>query len=201
MREDYIPLRGSNLKIWEQQFKTIVVANGASFGLTPQEIAEVVTSVDEHNSSYSEMISLKASAKAAVTKNKLNKKKALEVIRRVSKRIKSHSSYTNAIGASLGIIGPDTFENLVEVKPRLKAVLSGTRVLIKYPKKRLDGIELYSDRGNGFETLGIDTNSPYIDEREKLDASKPEERSYKAIYIYKDKKVGQLSIVISIIVP
>lgn len=201
MKEDYIPISTASLKMWETRFKDNIQTNGTAYGLSPQEISDVVTALDEHIVSVGEMVSKKNSAKAAVANNNIKKQAALKIIRRTVRRIKTHSSYSDSVGSGLGIIGTDSHENLGEVKPKLKAVYTGGKVLIKYPKKRLGGIELFCDRGNGYESLGRDTNPPFIDERPKLDLSKPEQRKYKALYFYKDKKVGQFSDELSIIVP
>ena len=57
-------------------------------------------------------------------------------------------------------------------------------------------IKIISRRGweKDFKFLSIDTNSPYLDNREKLDQYLQEEREYKSIYLDKDlNEIGSWS--------
>jgi hypothetical protein len=113
--------------------------------------------------------------------------------RALVRRIKAHPNYTSAIGAQLGIEGPDVAVDLSEAKPVLTATpqRSGL-VVIEFVKGQSDGVNIYSRRGTetGFTFLARDTASPYIDNRTPLVAGQPEQRHYMAMYVLDDDEVG-----------
>ena len=85
----------------------------------------------------------------------------------------------------------------------LKAEVSGGVVEIKWDKQCMEAIAAYYKRGSevSFSFFEKDVDSPLIDDRPKLDADSPEERSYYAYYIDDDENVGLQSDIITVIVP
>ncbi|MBL7129022.1 MAG: hypothetical protein ISS16_08560 [Ignavibacteria bacterium] len=67
----------------------------------------------------------------------------------------------------------------------------------------MEAIAVHSKRGSevSFSFFDKDVDSPLIDDRPKLDPSKPEERSYYAYYIEHDDEVGQQSDIVTVVVP
>jgi len=150
------------------------------------------------------MIAKKAEAKAAVAANLDAKKSAIDEFRRIAKKIKSSTGYTEEIGRDLGIIGPDVLPpDLMSVKPTLKAAVSGGAVVIEFDKGALEGVRIHSKRGpeTDFTYLATDTHSPYTDNRVKLDSGKPEERQYYTHYFSNDYEVGQQSGIETAVMP
>jgi len=97
--------------------------------------------------------------------------------------IKKQPTYTEAIGLQLGIVGSEdnTGHPLPEFTAKSELGDDCHCVRIKFKKFRHMGVAIYSRRGpNGaWEFLAIDTDSPYLDERELLVAGQPEVREYR----------------------
>ena len=95
--------------------------------------------------------------------------------------MKLDSGFTETIGTDLGVIGQAATEKPV---PKVTAALeqgSGCQcVRLTFAKYSHMGVIIESRRGNGvWEMIGIDTESPYIDERPLLAAGVPEVREYR----------------------
>jgi hypothetical protein len=118
---------------------------------------------------------------------------ALDRIFRVVQDIKNAAAYTTAIGLDLGTEGA-----AAGAPPDLPAfalkVLSGAGcqcVRIEFKKYGRMGVAIDSRRGaGGWEMLGIDTESPYVDERPLLAAAAPEVREYRLRFWDKGAPTG-----------
>ena len=97
--------------------------------------------------------------------------------------IKKQPTYTEAIGLQLGIVGSeDTTEHLLPTFTAKSELGDDCHCMhIKFKKFGHTGVAIYSRRGpNGaWEFLAIDTDSPYLDEREPLADGQPEVREYR----------------------
>ncbi len=114
--------------------------------------------------------------------------------------IKSHASYTVAIGEDLRIEGdeeaaPDTDS----ARPDLSgARVAADEVRIPWKKGAFDGIRIEVDRGTGggFTFLAVDTRPDYTD-TEPFPAGGATWQ-YRAIYLLDDQKTGQWSPTVSV---
>ena len=202
--QDFIKKRDGDLDEQEQNFNTKLPTYSATLGIEPAEEASVIAILEAHRTSYTDVIAAKAAAKAAVALNQQKKTEAIDEFRRIAKKIKSSQNYTKEIGEDLGIIGPDVSPAPPsEVKPALKAYLSGGQVVIEFNKGEQVGVRIYSRRAPeaGFSYLATDTHSPYNDTRTKLVENAPEERQYYAYYFSNDFDIGQQSDVVTVVVP
>ena len=113
--------------------------------------------------------------------------------RKLSKRIKTSTSYTDVIGNQLGIIGPDDSTDMTQEQPTLDAEAgSAGTVEIGFNKMDAEGVHIYSMRDGdaGFTLLAGETHSPYVDNRPLLAAGKPETRQYKAVFFLGKSEIG-----------
>ncbi len=108
------------------------------------------------------------------------------------KRIKSSRNYSAVNGISLGIEAVRPHFDIHEGKPKLKIEVI-VNPIIKYKRGKYGGIQIWKDSGNGYELLNIVFQSKYKDESPLPPIGKSAVWKYKAIYIYKDKTVGQWS--------
>ncbi len=125
--------------------------------------------------------------------------------RALVKRIKAHKNYTDSIGQTLGIEGPDSgTTDLSTIKPDLRVRLNGGQVEIPWGwgglASELDAIEIWVDRSDnkGSVLLTIDTTAGYTDTTPL--PTTPAKWIYKAIYRLNDGRVGQWSDEVSITV-
>jgi hypothetical protein len=116
--------------------------------------------------------------------------------RSVAREIRGRKDLTKGRAAQLGIQGPEHIVDFSTAKPVLTGSdLTGGAVQIAFPKSGSDGINIYCQR-EGDKTwvlLGRATVSPFVDNRPLLDPGKPELRRYSAVYVVKDKEVGNWS--------
>ncbi len=108
--------------------------------------------------------------------------------------IKEADGYTEVIGQDLGIIGAE--DTATHPAPTIKlSVDTGDPcqcVSLAFVKSGHMGVYLESRRNNGaWEFLGIDTESPYQDQRPLLVAGTPETREYRARFWDKGTPNGE----------
>jgi hypothetical protein len=125
-------------------------------------------------------------------------------LRRLVQRIQVAPGYTDAVGSELGITNGDSAgagAPDAAAKPKARAAaLSGSRVRVEFNKAGFDGVQVESRRAGeaGWQRLGTDNYSPYVDERPPVEAGKPEVREYRLRFVSRDEPVGEWSDIISV---
>ncbi len=123
-------------------------------------------------------------------------------MRNLVQRIQLAPGYTEVIGLDLGIIGDNGGPTAPDspAKPALKARSNGPgTVQVDFSKEKSDGVLIESRRAGepDWKSLGIDSYSPYIDDRPPLEAGKPESREYRARYMLRDQATGEWSDIVT----
>ena len=124
-------------------------------------------------------------------------------LRNLVQRIQLAPGYDETIGIALGIdgtegAGPSAPDS--PPKPSLKARSTGPdTVQIDFSKEKFDGVVIESRRDgeDGWQSLGLDSYSPYIDSRPPLEPGKPERREYRARYMLRDQATGDWSDIVT----
>lgn len=112
----------------------------------------------------------------------------------IGNRIKKHNNYTIADGQDLGLEGAETELDLVNAKPVITVKLVAGVPRIVWKKQGYDGIEIHVSRnGAAYVFLAHDTFPDYDDTAPLPAAGQSALWKYKAIYTYKDERVGQWS--------
>ena len=115
-------------------------------------------------------------------------------------RIKKHKDYVVSDGQDMGLEGADQGgPDTVNGKPGFKIVLIAGHPEIKWSKGLFDALYIEVDRGDGqgYRFLAIDTIPDYTDSY-SLPAAAASWK-YRAIYIYRDERVGQWSDEVSVV--
>jgi len=117
--------------------------------------------------------------------------------------LKRSPGYTDDIGQQLAIIGPQ--DSAVKDMPEftLKVERGGgcECVRVVFKKFGRQGVVVASRRGGGdWEQLGVDFNSPYMDERPLLVPGQPEVREYRLQFYVDDSPSGPVTPVQSVTV-
>ena len=126
--------------------------------------------------------------------------------RALVKQIKGSPAYNEAIGAALGIEGPEqSGPDYATLAPNINASVTGTHVFVDWNwggfSAFLDLCEIQVDRtgaGTTFTALAFDTTPGYTDTEPFPNA--PTKWTYRAIYRVGDQRVGQWSKSVSITV-
>lgn len=98
--------------------------------------------------------------------------------------IKASPKYTEALGLQLGIVGPEDVPPPAMSGPQFTLTVeqgAGSQIVrVKFKKSGHMGVAIYARRGAGdWVFLGIDTGSPYLDERPLANPAQPEVREYR----------------------
>lgn len=124
-------------------------------------------------------------------------------LRNLVQRIQLAPGYTEEMGLDLGIDGPEgggTSDPDAPPKPTLKARATGPgAVQLDFSKEKFDGVlvESLRDGDDGWQSLGLDSYSPYIDDRPPRAAGKPETRQYRVRYMLRDQPTGDWSDIVT----
>ncbi|HLG35295.1 MAG TPA: hypothetical protein VI757_10470 [Bacteroidia bacterium] len=200
-KEDYVPRRESRLIIWGKTFKSKLAQIGASLGVTPGEITEIETAVDDMEEAIKQNNLAQIAAQVKRREKDATKKKSLAKIRRTVKRMKTHTNWAPNISAGFGTEAVDQKVDKDNFKPVLRGRALRGFVKIQYTKKGVDGMNIYSQYPGDTEWtfLRFDSRSPYPDTRPLRQPGVPEERLYSAIAVMHDKQIGQRSDTLSVV--
>ena len=137
-----------------------------------------------------------AQAKQTTADKNDSRNHIVNLIRAEARRIKARATYSDGLGAQLGIVGVKDSHDLSTSRPELTGIdQTDGVVILSFSKYNSDGINIYSKRDNDADWVLLTraTLSPFVDARPLLQAGKPELRHYSAIYILKDKEIGNYS--------
>ena len=117
-------------------------------------------------------------------------------------KVKLNANYTEAIGTDLGVVGPaETGKAAPKFLTELQQGGGCQCVKLTFYKYTHTGVHIESKRGTGaWELLGIDTESPYKDERPLLAAATPEVREYRLRFWDKGTPNGDWTDVVKVTV-
>ncbi|WP_295450153.1 hypothetical protein [uncultured Thiodictyon sp.] len=195
-KEDFIPATDQDLLAWLAQALGKLRADLAGYGVTEEELAELIDAGDDFRGAVTDALAAAAAAKAATACKKQRRERLETVLRKVKRHIKGHRGYTTAMGLDLGIVPPKHRFDLNTAKPDLAAIdQTGGVVRLTFTKYKSEGINIYCQRegDSGWVLVGRAAHSPWLDTRPLLQAGKAELRRYTAVYVRKDQEVGQFS--------
>lgn len=123
-------------------------------------------------------------------------------ISKLAGRIKASPNYNASVGHDLGIIAPRRNVDLQSLQPKLRIILMAGQPQISCIKGKADGIDLYVDRndGAGFVLINRLLRLKYLDTTILPAGGGIREWSYRAIYVKRDRQVGHMSAVVSVVV-
>lgn len=182
---DYIPHSDDSLVTWLTNYKAKLSTHAATLGISAPDLAIHQAECDDVIAAVQMAATKKAELANANKVKSDTKSDKLGNLRSLNKRIKTHTAYTDAIGADLNIVGSNTAFDTANAKPTLTVTLSGGKVVITFSKEKSNGVKIYCKRSGeaNFTFLAIDTHSPYHDNRPNTVANTPELREYYAFYI------------------
>jgi hypothetical protein len=198
---DYIPQSEGELIVWLANYQTKLTTHGPTCGLTAPQVTALTTSCNTVTANITAVEAAKAALKNTVETKDASKLTDLASIRSANNQMKANPNYTDAIGDDLGIKASASAMDEASVKPKLSGDAFPGYVRLKFTKKGLDGVNIYT-RLKGQNTwvfLARDTNSPYDDNRALAQAGVPETREYMCIGVISDTEVGQASDIVSVV--
>ena len=204
-KQDYFPNKIDAQDTWFGTWLANIAAVIVSL-LLPATYADAVKlKINSTRLKFTEMKNARAQYLSKSSDYKASLKDTMLALRPMNQNIRTTTGYTETIGDTIGIEGPDSSFDPTTAKPEAEAIYEGGQVTIEFTKPvEVKQVLIKSKRGaeTVFTDLATDTNSPYNDNRANLDPTKPENREYTLQYMNKDNQlIGQLSDTISIVVP
>lgn len=199
---DIIPSGDAEFLIWLNNFRNKFAMYSNDFGTPPEDVGNMDMLINEMNISVQEVATQKDVLAKTVAHKESVRKRAEAAVRAEANRYKSHKNYTTAIGQELGIISSKSTFNPATYKPKPKSEVSGGMVRIKFQKKGVNGVNVYSRRKGevAWQFRARDNNSPYEERIVLENPAVPEHWEYRLIGVIKDVEIGQPSDVIEVIV-
>lgn len=107
---DYIPVANEQFKLWADQFIDYASKNGASLGLTAEQIALLTEAHSKWQASYDNYMSLQKSLSTARQENLADRKELQASVRPLVRWLQNNPDITNAHRTGFGIPIPDTIK-------------------------------------------------------------------------------------------
>lgn len=199
--KDFIPSNDAEFLIWLHNYRNKTTAYATQFNIPLEDIYHFDMQINQMNTSVQEVAMQKEMmAKSVAQKNDVRKQLEAEIRREVL-RFKAHKLYTEAIGQELGIVSSKKTFDPSTYKPKPKAEVSGGIVRIKFQKKGVDGVNVYSRRKGevAWQFRARDNNSPYEERIQLENLAQPEHWEYRLIGVIKDVEIGLPSDVVEVI--
>lgn len=196
-KDDYLPKDLDDLDTWYENWLTNIGGVITALSLPGTHADTTKTAIVAARDKFSEWKNLKQTALAKSAEFQDTNKAAIALLRPYTQQLKNISGFTDDLGRSIGVIGPESTFNPSTAKPTVRGLVEGGGITIKFNNpKEVRGVRITSKRGDetSHTFLAVDTNSPYNDMRANLDPSKPEKREYILQFINKqDQIIGQPS--------
>ena len=197
---DYIPKNDGDLLKWESNFSENLSNYADALGLTPDEVKAMQNNCKNIGNGINDCTKAQSLAKEAVA-NKLSIIKInTDGLRTGIQHFKKNKGYTEAIGKALGVVGTDDPVDPDTYKPKISADVFPGHVTIKFTKKGVQGVNIYSKlKGEeNWAKLAFDSYSPYTDNRPLHVPGTPETRQYMAMGVVHDHEIGQMSDILEV---
>jgi hypothetical protein len=190
-KRDAVPKTQDGYVKWHDTLKAGVTITTP--GATAQDVAMLATDNAALHAKMTTANTADNAGKAAHTDLNVSIASSQKNARALAQRIKKSTTYTTAIGDTLGIEGPQDSVDMSQQKPTLDASPElGGVVESGFNKMDAEGVHIYGMRDGeaGFTLLASETHSPYVDNRPLLTAGKPETRQYKAMFFLGKSEIG-----------
>lgn len=193
MATRYLPRADSELLIWLDNYGKQLAAVGKSVGVDATEqkaqqalCAEIATAIQADEAAY-------ANYRAAVAHSAEVKARALKTITSRIDHIDTHPACTDEIRAALRMVAPQAGSSLALSEHKVPLSVEGLpgRVVLKWKKGPLEGVNVYGQRGTETEwlLLGRDNRPPFEDLRPLAARGVPEVRRYRVVGVVADREV------------
>jgi hypothetical protein len=204
-KQDYFPGKIDEQDTWFERWLANIAAVLTALGLAGTHADAVKAKIANVRTKFTEWKNAKAQALSKSNAFRSALADALKDLRPYNQNLKTTSGYTETIGNTIGIEGPDSSFDPTTAKPAGSAVYEGGQVTIDFNKPvEVKQILIKCKRGSEttFTDVATDTNPPYNDFRPNLDPLKPENREYTLQFMDRDNRlIGQVSDTIKVTVP
>jgi len=190
---DFVPTTDNDLLVWVDHFITQISVDNE---IAVVDLAALTAAKADFHIKIDHLNDAAAHAKQATADKNEFRNHMVNLIRAEARRIKARATYSDGLGAQLGIVGVKDSHDLSISRPELSGIDQTDGVVtLNFSKYNSDGVNIYSKRDNDadWQLLHYASISPFMDVRPLLEVGKPELRHYCAVYVVKDKEIGNYS--------
>ena len=190
---DFVPTTDNDLLVWVDHFIAQISVDNE---IAVVDLTALTAAKADFHIKVDHLNDAAAQAKQATADKNDSRNHIVNLIRAEARRIKARATYSDGLGAQLGIVGVKDSHDLSISRPELSGIDQTDGVVtLNFSKYNSDGVNIYSKRENDADWVLLirASVSPFIDMRPLLEIGKPELRHYCATYILKDKEIGHYS--------
>ena len=201
MARKYLPRNDADLLIWLQNLRDQVGTYATAVGLDAatkksviDQAAQLIGSIEADEKAY-------VAYRAAVAQTAALKASVLTSLVATLDHVDTAPGCTDAIRTALRLVGPQSQEAAAsEYKVPISVEALPGRVVLRWRKGSLDGVNVYGQRGTETQwlLLGRDNRSPYDDLRPLEKPGVAEQRRYRVIGVISDQEVTPVSDTVSV---
>ena len=197
---DYLPKNDGDMLKWINNFSENLSTYADALGLPPDVVSAMQGNCKNIGSGINDCTQAQAQAKQAVAEKLAILKENTDALRTGIGQFKKNKGFTEAIGKALGVMGVDDPVDPTTYKPKISADVFPGHVTVKFTKKGVQGVNIYSKlKGEeNWVKLAFDSYSPYEDNRPLHVPGTPEVRQYVAMGVIHDHEIGQMSDIIQV---
>lgn len=197
---DYIPRNEGDQVLWLTNLKTKLPDQEGPLGLTPAKVTELIGLMDGIIGVFNAKTVARTAYDEAVANANTTRKANFAALREAVARWKTEPGYTDALGASLGLIASADNVDPDTLKPELTALVQNGHVTLRFRKYGADAVNLYKRKAGetAWTFLARDTNSPYDDFSLLTTPGVPENWEYRALAVLGDTEAGQPSDIVRV---
>lgn len=197
----FVPRSHAERGPWAGNVKDKVSILGPLLGLDAGWITRVETAAGNIQDTVNTVEVRKRDLERAVAAKNQSMTDDLQVILDAAAIMKRHPDYREQMGSDLGIIGYSVMYDEKDLRPVIKLRAFEGKVEVSFNLQLMNSISIYTRiKGTlGWEKIGNDKASPFIDSRALAVAHQPEIREYAGRYFDGKEDVGQMSSIETIV--
>ncbi|GGH60161.1 hypothetical protein HNQ91_000788 [Filimonas zeae] len=197
----FVPRSHAERGPWAGNVKEKIAVIGPMLGLDAVWVTRVETAAGNIQNKVDTVEVRKRDLESAVAAKNQSMEEDLMVILNAAGIMKRHPDYREQLGSDLGIVGYTVQFDEKDLKPTLKLRAFEGKVEVSFNLQLMNSITIYSRiKGTlGWEKIGNDKASPFIDTRPLVLANQPEIREYRGCYFDGKEDVGQMSSIETIV--
>jgi len=202
MATDYIPSSYKNLNDWLQKQLDQLPAAADTLGISADEQAEYLASVNALHGAVSKVVNLQDQLDSLTADLEALKTTHLPVLRQGVKRAKTHAGFTPGLGQQLSWVRTGNGNDPDSSQPVINLTAQPGKVRADGRKPGFEAVNLYFRRQGetNWRLVAIRKRKfPIYDETPLAVAGTPEVREYRAIGVVDDEEAGQPSVSVEIV--
>jgi hypothetical protein len=201
MANSYFPTSDPKLQLFVTNYKEKIPNHATPLGMTPAEVQEDQANCDAVAAAINNVNDKRQMLNSALTARDEVIAMQGGALRASISRHKTATSYTDAIGEDLAIVGHATTIDTAGYKAQISTELFGGQIRVKFKKKSADGVNLYHRKKGtaNWSFLARATKSPFQHHLVLEVSTQPEHWEYRAFGVINDAEIGQASDIVEII--